>query len=72
LRAEGFFYNLDILYGSLGIGKLQFLIKKKKKNFSCNFFSIFGHESPGSGLDPDPDWIRVRIGGHPKMLDPDP
>jgi hypothetical protein len=29
LRAEGFFYNLDILYGGLGIGKLQFLIKKK-------------------------------------------
>ncbi len=22
LRAEGFFYNLDVLYGSLGIGKL--------------------------------------------------
>jgi hypothetical protein len=29
LRTEGFFYNLDILYGGLGIGKLQFLIKKK-------------------------------------------
>jgi hypothetical protein len=26
LRAEGFFCNLDILYGGLGIGKLQFLI----------------------------------------------
>jgi hypothetical protein len=26
LRTEGFFYNLDILYGGLGIGKLQFLI----------------------------------------------
>ncbi len=24
-------YNLDILYGGLGIGKLQFLIKQKKK-----------------------------------------
>jgi hypothetical protein len=44
LRTEGFFYNLDILYGGLGIDKLQFLIKKKiKKIFSCNFFSIFGH-----------------------------
>jgi hypothetical protein len=32
LGAEGFFYNLDILYGGLGIGKLQFLKKKKKKN----------------------------------------
>ncbi len=29
LRAEGVFYNLDILYGGLGIGKLQFLILKK-------------------------------------------
>jgi hypothetical protein len=29
LRTEGFFYNLDILYGGLGIGKLQFLSKKK-------------------------------------------
>ncbi len=28
LRAEGFFYNLDILYKGLGIGKLQFLLKK--------------------------------------------
>ncbi len=44
--AEDFFYNLDILYGGLGIGKLQFLIKKEKKVFSCNFFSIFGHLSP--------------------------
>ncbi len=60
LRAEDFFYNLDILYGGLGIGKLQFLIKKEKNNFSCNFFSIFGHLSPRSVLDPDPD------------LDPDP
>jgi hypothetical protein len=34
LRTEGFFYNLDILYGGLGKGKLQFLIKKKfLKNF---------------------------------------
>jgi hypothetical protein len=44
LRTEGFFYNLDILYGGLGIGKLQFLIKKKKKKFQLKFFSsIFGH-----------------------------
>jgi hypothetical protein len=44
LRAEGFFSNLDVLFGGLGIGKLQFLIKKKFNFFfSCNFFSIFGH-----------------------------
>jgi hypothetical protein len=43
-EAGGFFCNLDILYGGLGIGKLQFLIKKKfTLFFSCNFFSIFGH-----------------------------
>jgi hypothetical protein len=29
LRAEGFFCYLDILYGGLGIGKLQFLKEKK-------------------------------------------
>jgi hypothetical protein len=43
LRTEGFFYNLDILYGGLGIGKLKFLIKKKIKKmalcFSCEIVS---------------------------------
>jgi hypothetical protein len=39
LRTEGFFYNLDILYGGLGIGKLQFSIKKKNnKKFSAVIF----------------------------------
>jgi len=28
----------DALYGGLGKSKLQFLIKKRKKNFNCNFF----------------------------------
>ncbi len=69
LRAEGFFCNLDILYGGLGIGILQFLIKKEFNFFfSCNFFSIFGLYKKAL----DPDWIRIRIGVHPKMLDPDP
>jgi hypothetical protein len=57
LRAEGFFYNLDIpvLYGGLGIGKLQFLIKKKiKKNFSAVIF--FLQFLVIKALDPDPDW----------------
>ncbi len=62
LRAEGFFYNLDILYGGLGIGKLQFLIKKKKKISAVIFLNFWS-------LKP---WIRIRIGVHPKMLDPDP
>ncbi len=59
LRAEGFFCNLDILYGGLGIGKLQFLI---------NFWSLkpririgFGSGS-GSGLVFSLKcWIRIRI-----------
>jgi hypothetical protein len=38
LRAEGFFCNLDILYGGLGIGKLQFLILKKINFFSAVIF----------------------------------
>ncbi len=39
------------------------MIKKKyKKIFSCNFFSIFGHESPESGLVVILRcWIRIRI-----------
>ncbi len=41
LRAEGFFYNLDVLYGGLGIGKLQL--------FNCNFLKIFGYQNPGFG-----------------------
>jgi hypothetical protein len=28
LRAEGFFCSLDVLFGGLGIGKLQFFFKK--------------------------------------------
>jgi hypothetical protein len=56
LRAEGFFCNLDVLYGGLGIGKLYFLIQKKF-NFIFNFWSLK---------------LRIRIGIQPKMLDPDP
>jgi hypothetical protein len=33
---------------------------------------IFGHKNPGSALDQDPFWIRIRIDIQPKMLDPDP
>jgi hypothetical protein len=32
---------LDILYGGLGIGKLQFLIKKNIKKFSSVIFFNF-------------------------------
>jgi hypothetical protein len=51
LRAEGFSYSLGVLYGGLGISKLQFLIKKIKIKFLfVNFFSILDHQT----LDPDP------------------
>jgi hypothetical protein len=48
LKAEGFFCNLDVLYGGLGIG--VFFDAKKCFFFSCNF------------LHPDLIRIRIRIG----------
>jgi hypothetical protein len=41
--------SLGVLYGGLGISKLQFVIKKILIFFSCNIFSIFDHQDPGSG-----------------------
>jgi hypothetical protein len=39
-----------VLYGGLGISKLQFLIKKYLKSFpAVNFLEIFGHQNPESG-----------------------
>jgi hypothetical protein len=61
-----FFFNLYILYEGLGIGKLQFLIKKKIF-FSCNFF----HFLVIKALDPDWIRIRIRIGLQPQTLDPE-
>jgi hypothetical protein len=50
LRAEGFSCSLGVLYGGLGISKLQFLIKKIKIIFpAVNFFS-FRSSNPGSGI----------------------
>jgi hypothetical protein len=69
LRAEGFFCNLDILYGGLGIGKLQFLIKKNLIFFSAVIFFQF---LVIKALDPDLIRIRIRIGLQPPTLDPDP
>ncbi len=52
LRAEGFSCSLGVLYGGLGISKLQFLIKKREIKFpAIIFFSILGHQT----LDPDPE-----------------
>jgi hypothetical protein len=53
---------LDVLYGGLGLSKLQVLIRKKR--FVVLFSSAFGHQNLGSGLDPDPNTLE--------MLDPDP
>ncbi len=65
LRAEGFSCSLGVLYGGLGISKLQFLIKKiEKKISSYKFFSILCHQT----LDPDPGSGSASR----KMLDPDP
>jgi hypothetical protein len=51
LRAEGFSCSLGVLFGGLGIRKLQFLIKKIETKFPAIFFSILGHQT----LDPDPE-----------------
>jgi hypothetical protein len=56
MRAEGFPCSVDVLYGGLGISKLQFLIKKellKKFQLQCLVMKT-----------PDPDSLE--------MLDPDP
>ncbi len=66
LRAEGFSCSLGVLYGGLGISKLQFFIKKAEIKFpAINFFSILGHQT----LDPDPGYgSGIRVVG----TDPDP
>ncbi len=69
LRAEGFSCSLGVLYGGLGISKLQFLIKKIKIKFPAVYFSNFRSSNPGSESG-----ILIR-NPHPqleKMLDPDP
>ncbi len=66
LRAEGFFCNLDILYGGLGKGKLLFLIKKNfffQLLFIFNFWSLkpWIRIGSGSGLVSSIElWIRIR------------
>ncbi len=60
---EGFSCSLDVLYGGLEINDLQLLIKKGKNKLELYFFSsVFCHQNPGSGLDPE----------SLEMLDPDP
>jgi hypothetical protein len=51
LRAEGFSCSLGVLYGGLGISKLQFLIKKIEIKFPA--ITLFQSEV----INP---WIRIR------------
>jgi hypothetical protein len=41
LRAEGFFCGLDVLYGGLGIGKLQFFVSIFNFSLPVNFFNFW-------------------------------
>ncbi len=63
LRGKGFSWSLDVLYESLGISKLQFLIKKYQIFVICKFFPIFSLKTPGSGsglIFRLKCWIRIR------------
>jgi hypothetical protein len=51
LRAEGFSCSLGVLYGVLGISKLQFLIKKIKIKFPAVNFYFFYFRSSNPGWD---------------------
>jgi hypothetical protein len=51
LRNEDYFCSLEVLYGCLGISKLQSLIKNIIVFFSCKFFQFLDIKN----LDPDPD-----------------
>jgi hypothetical protein len=62
LRAEGFFYSLDVLFGGLEESKLQFLIKILEKIY-CKIFILFSFIKT-LDLDQDPHLH--------KMLDPNP
>jgi hypothetical protein len=48
LRAEDFSCDFSVLYEGLGISKVQFFYQKNKNFVSCNFFSVFGYQNPGS------------------------
>jgi hypothetical protein len=61
LTAEGFSCSLGVLYRSLGISKLNFLIKEIKTKFQLKIFFQF---LVIKTLDPDPQLETT--------LDPDP
>ncbi len=56
MTAEGFSCSLDVLYGGLGINKLQFLIKKMSNFFpAVNCFKFLVMKT----LDSDPDGYSI-------------
>jgi hypothetical protein len=56
LRAEGFSCSLDVLYGGLGISKLQFLFNKISNLFSsCVIFKFLVIKT----LEPVPSWYSA-------------
>ncbi len=63
MRAEGFSCSLDVLYGGLGIIKLQFLIKKellKKFELQCLVMKTLDPDQESlEMLDPDPDSMNL-------------
>ncbi len=60
LQASSVTWTMDILYGGLGIGKLQFLIKKKFNFFfQLSFFKFLVIKA----LDPDLDWSPASDAG---------
>ncbi len=66
--SNGFSCGLDVLYGGLGISKLQFWSKNINYFPSINFFKILVMKTLDLDLDPDP-----HSDSHwPKMLDLDP
>jgi hypothetical protein len=63
LRAEGFFCSLDVLYGGLGIDKLQFLF------LSAVIFFSFWLSKPLIRIDVDPQMLdpdQNQINSDPK------
>ncbi len=62
-RDKDFSCSLDVLYGNLGISKLQFLIKDNINFISgvfIFFLQIFGHQNLESLLTKK-CWVRIRI-----------
>ncbi len=59
MGAEGFINNFDVLYGGLGIGKLQFLIQKKFNFFSVVIFYL--QFLVIKAMDPDPDEMNADL-----------